>query len=76
MHLPFSSPAAPAASASATALLFRKAGYLTVATARDPATLARLAARGCETLPLDVTDEASRQAAVAESSGGTAPSVC
>ena len=50
----------------ATAVLFREAGYLTVATARDPASLADLAARGCETLALDVTDEASRQTAVAE----------
>ncbi|NWG23343.1 MAG: SDR family oxidoreductase [Pseudorhodoplanes sp.] len=50
----------------ATALLFREAGYLTIATARNPATLEPLAARGCETLQLDVTDEASRTAAVAE----------
>jgi NAD(P)-dependent dehydrogenase (short-subunit alcohol dehydrogenase family) len=50
----------------ATALKFREAGYLTVATARDPAMLEDLASRGCETLALDVTDEASRQAAVAE----------
>lgn len=50
----------------ATATLFCKAGYLTVATARDPAKLAPLASLGCDALQLDVTDEASRQAAVAE----------
>ena len=50
----------------ATARLFREAGYLTVATARDVAALAPLAALGCETLQLDVTDEGSRMAAVAE----------
>jgi NAD(P)-dependent dehydrogenase (short-subunit alcohol dehydrogenase family) len=49
----------------ATALKFRKAGYLTVATARNVETLAPLAALGCRTLPLDVTDEASRIAAIA-----------
>lgn len=50
----------------ATAALFQDAGYLTVATARNPAMLESLAARGCEVLALDVADEASRQAAVAE----------
>jgi NAD(P)-dependent dehydrogenase (short-subunit alcohol dehydrogenase family) len=50
----------------ATAALFREAGYLTVATARDPTRLNPLSAIGCEILPLDVTDEASRKAAVAE----------
>jgi NAD(P)-dependent dehydrogenase (short-subunit alcohol dehydrogenase family) len=50
----------------ATATLLRKAGYLTVATARDPSSLESLAAIGCETLQLDVADEASRVAAVAE----------
>ena len=50
----------------ATARLFRAAGHLTVATARHTAALSELAALGCETLPLDVTDEASRIAAVAE----------
>jgi NAD(P)-dependent dehydrogenase (short-subunit alcohol dehydrogenase family) len=49
----------------ASAVLFRQAGYTTVATARDPSQLASLAAMGCETLQLDVTDEASRNAAVA-----------
>jgi NAD(P)-dependent dehydrogenase (short-subunit alcohol dehydrogenase family) len=50
----------------ATAVLFRENGYLTVATARDPSLLGSLAAIGCETLQLDVTDEASCKAAVAE----------
>ncbi len=50
----------------ATAALFREAGFLTIATARDPASLGALAALGCETLPLDVTDENSCSAAVAE----------
>lgn len=49
-----------------TATLFRRAGYLTIATARDPARLDALSALGCETLSLDVTDESSRKAAVAE----------
>ena len=48
----------------ATALLFREAGYLTIATARDPSKLDRLAAAGCEIFPLDVTDEVSRQTVV------------
>ena len=50
----------------ATARLLRGAGYLTVATARDPSSLEALAAIGCETLQLDVADEASRIAAIAE----------
>ena len=50
----------------ASAELLCKAGYLTVATARDPSTLASLAAMGCETLRLDVTDEASRLAAIGD----------
>jgi NAD(P)-dependent dehydrogenase (short-subunit alcohol dehydrogenase family) len=48
----------------ASAELLCKAGYLTVASARDPSTLAPLAAMGCETLQLDVTNEASRLAAI------------
>ena len=48
----------------AAALAFRAAGYATFATARNPATLEELAAMGCETLALDVTDEAARRAAV------------
>jgi len=39
-------------------------GWRVYATARRPETLADLAEAGCETLPLDVTDEASMQAAV------------
>ena len=50
----------------ATALLFRQAGFLTVATARDPSKLDKLSEAGCEILPLDVTDEASRQSVVKE----------
>lgn len=49
----------------ATALAFLADGRRVVATARRPADIADLAARGCETLALDVTDEASRAAAVA-----------
>src|SRR5687768_10627647 len=50
----------------ASALAFREAGYLTIATARNIGDLATLAARGCETLTLDVAVEASRRAAVDE----------
>ena len=48
----------------ATARVFHNAGYLTIATARNLVDLASLAALGCETLQLDVTDEDSRRAAV------------
>jgi NAD(P)-dependent dehydrogenase (short-subunit alcohol dehydrogenase family) len=48
----------------ASARLFRSAGYTTVATSRRGDDMAELRALGCETLPLDVTDEASRCAAV------------
>ena len=48
----------------ASALAFREAGYLTVATARNVADLVTLAERGCETLALDVSVEESRRAAV------------
>ena len=48
----------------AAARAFHAAGYATFATARNPATLDELAAIGCETLALDVTDEAARRAAV------------
>jgi NAD(P)-dependent dehydrogenase (short-subunit alcohol dehydrogenase family) len=48
----------------ATARAFHEAGHLTVATARNVENLAGLKARGCETLPLDVTDEASCRAAI------------
>jgi NAD(P)-dependent dehydrogenase (short-subunit alcohol dehydrogenase family) len=50
----------------ASAMAFREAGYITVATARNVATLDDLSAAGCITLPLDVTEEASRRAAVDE----------
>jgi NAD(P)-dependent dehydrogenase (short-subunit alcohol dehydrogenase family) len=48
----------------ATALAFQEAGYITYATARRPETLQDLSRAGCQTLPLDVTDEHSMQAAV------------
>jgi len=48
----------------ASARLFRAAGYTTVATSRRGDDMSELRALGCETLPLDVTDEASRCAAV------------
>jgi NAD(P)-dependent dehydrogenase (short-subunit alcohol dehydrogenase family) len=50
----------------ASALAFRQAGYVTIATARNVVTLEALAAAGCVTLPLDVTVEASRRAALDE----------
>ena len=49
----------------AAAVKFRRAGYVTVATARKVETLGSLSALGCETLTLDVTDEASCAAAIA-----------
>ena len=48
----------------AAALALHEAGRTVVATARNPATLSGLADRGLRTLALDVTDEASMQAAV------------
>jgi NAD(P)-dependent dehydrogenase (short-subunit alcohol dehydrogenase family) len=48
----------------AVARAFRAAGAPTFATARNRATLDELAALGCETLALDVTDEAARRATV------------
>lgn len=48
----------------ATALAALRAGLPTWATARRPETLADLAAAGCRTLRLDVTDEQSRLEAV------------
>jgi NAD(P)-dependent dehydrogenase (short-subunit alcohol dehydrogenase family) len=48
----------------AAARLFCAAGHATFATARNPATLDALRAIGCHALALDVTDEASRRAAV------------
>jgi NAD(P)-dependent dehydrogenase (short-subunit alcohol dehydrogenase family) len=50
----------------ATALRLAGAGWTVYATARRPETLAELAAAGARTLALDVTDEQSMQAAVAE----------
>jgi NAD(P)-dependent dehydrogenase (short-subunit alcohol dehydrogenase family) len=50
----------------ASALAFQKAGYLTVATARNKAALAALVERGCQALALDVSIEESRRAAVEE----------
>jgi NAD(P)-dependent dehydrogenase (short-subunit alcohol dehydrogenase family) len=48
----------------ATALALAEANYVTYATARQPATMNDLQARGLHTLPLDVTDETSMVAAV------------
>lgn len=50
----------------ATALRLVAAGLTTVATARRVKTLTELQDAGCTTLPLDVTDAASREACVAE----------
>ena len=49
----------------ATALRLARSGHSVIATARRVETLDELAAAGCEVLALDVTDEASMQAAVA-----------
>ena len=48
----------------ATALRLARSGWTVYATARKPETLSELAAAGCHTLALDVTDEESMQAAV------------
>ncbi len=48
----------------ATAITLRQAGWTVYATARRPETLTELERGGCQTLALDVTDEASMQAAV------------
>jgi NAD(P)-dependent dehydrogenase (short-subunit alcohol dehydrogenase family) len=48
----------------ATAERLAAAGHVVYATARRPESIADLAERGCRTLALDVTDEASMQAAV------------
>jgi NAD(P)-dependent dehydrogenase (short-subunit alcohol dehydrogenase family) len=50
----------------ATALRLAGAGWKVYATARRPETLGELEAAGCRTLALDVTDEQSMQAVVAE----------
>lgn len=49
----------------ATAARLAAAGWTVYATARRPETLSELAAQGCRTLALDVTDEASMAEAVA-----------
>jgi NAD(P)-dependent dehydrogenase (short-subunit alcohol dehydrogenase family) len=49
----------------ATAARLAAAGWTVYATARRPQTLSELAAQGCRTLALDVTDEASMAEAVA-----------
>jgi NADP-dependent 3-hydroxy acid dehydrogenase YdfG len=48
----------------ATAARLADGGWKVYASARRPETLTDLKERGCETLPLDVTDEASMRAAV------------
>lgn len=48
----------------AAAIAFRKAGFETFATARNPGTLDELHTIGCRILTLDVTDENARLAAV------------
>jgi NAD(P)-dependent dehydrogenase (short-subunit alcohol dehydrogenase family) len=48
---------------AASAAHLADAGWTVYATARRPETLAELEARGCRTLALDVTDDASRRAA-------------
>ena len=53
----------------ATAERLAATGWTVYATARKPETLRDLEARGCRTLALDVTDEASMQAAVAAVEG-------
>ena len=53
----------------ATAERLSGAGWKVYATARDVGKIGSLAERGCELLPLDVTDEASMRAAVEEVEG-------
>jgi NADP-dependent 3-hydroxy acid dehydrogenase YdfG len=50
----------------ATARRLAQGGWTVYATARKPEAIAQLAQEGCHTLALDVTDESSMQAAVAE----------
>ena len=50
----------------ATALRLRDAGWMVYATARRAASIEGLAQAGCRTIELDVTDEASRERAVAQ----------
>jgi NAD(P)-dependent dehydrogenase (short-subunit alcohol dehydrogenase family) len=54
----------------ATALRLARGGWTVFASARQPATLDELAAAGCRTLALDVTNEASMEAALAQVEGG------
>ena len=54
----------------ATAARLAAGGRTVYATARRPETLTELEAAGCRTLALDVTDEASMQAAVDAVEGG------
>ena len=57
----------------ATAERLTAAGHRVYATARNPGSVADLEAKGCRTIALDVTDEASMEAAVAridEEAGG------
>src|SRR5215210_1490977 len=49
-----------------TAAHLAKSGWTVYATARQPESIADLADAGCRTLPLDVTDETSMSAAVAQ----------
>ncbi|MFM9042572.1 MAG: oxidoreductase [bacterium] len=48
----------------ATAVRLARSGWKVIATARKPESIADLASAGCQTLALDVTDEASMKAAV------------
>ncbi|MFM8527237.1 MAG: oxidoreductase [bacterium] len=48
----------------ATAIRLAGSGWKVIATARKPESIADLASAGCQTLALDVTDEASMKAAV------------
>lgn len=64
--------ASPISLGSAIALAFLQSGYRVIATCRAPVDrLLFLQAKGCETLDLDVTDEASLQGAVAAVHGLT-----
>jgi NAD(P)-dependent dehydrogenase (short-subunit alcohol dehydrogenase family) len=54
----------------ATAARMARRGWTVYATARKPDTMADLARQGCRLLALDVTDEASMTAAVAEAESG------
>ena len=60
----------------ATALRFREAGYTVYATDRDTTRWGDLESAGCETLYLDVTDEASIVAARETIEAGAGGSTC